>query len=78
MADFSLEDLQKYKVPLKWRDRCAAYYALYLSCQKRGDTDCHHDKVVWEECQYLDLERRRKELEEMKAKRREELANKDA
>lgn len=68
----SEDDLQKYKVPLKWRDRCAAYFALYQTCLFRqsanGSVDCHHDKHVWEECEILDLNRRKAELKEVKEK----------
>lgn len=68
----SQDDMQKYKVPLKWRDRCAAYFALYQTCLFRqsanGSVDCHHDKHVWEECEILDLNRRKTELKEVKEK----------
>lgn len=68
--------MQKYKVPLRWRDRCAAYFALYQTCLKRQSAkfsvDCHHDKHVWEECEVLDLKRRQDELKELKAKMREQ------
>lgn len=73
----SEEDLQKYKVPLRWRDRCAANFALYHICLKRqsanSSVDCKHDKHVWEECENLDFIRRQKELEQAKEKRRSEL-----
>ncbi|CAN3375419.1 hypothetical protein DIRU0_E06216 [Diutina rugosa] len=66
------EDLQKYKVPLKWRDRCAAYFALYNTCLIRqsanSSVDCHGDKHSWEECENLDLIRRKKELADLKQK----------
>lgn len=72
------EDLQKYKVPLKWRDRCAAYYALFQTCLIRqsanSSVDCHHDKHLWEECQNLDLNRRRDELKQAKEARKNESA----
>ncbi|CAI5757914.1 unnamed protein product [Candida verbasci] len=75
----SQDDCQKYKVPLKWRDRCAAYFALYQTCLIRksanSSVDCHHDKHSWEECENLDLIKRQKELKEIKAKRREEIGN---
>ncbi|EGW35086.1 NADH-ubiquinone oxidoreductase B18 subunit (CI-B18) [Spathaspora passalidarum NRRL Y-27907] len=73
----SQDDMQKYNVPLKWRDRCAAYYALYNTCLVRernsSKIDCKHDKHAWEECEFLDLQRRKQELEEAKDKRRAEL-----
>lgn len=69
--------MQKYQVPLRWRDRCAAYFALYGTCLKRqsanSSVDCKHEKHSWEECENLDLIRRKKELEEVKDKRRAEL-----
>ncbi|CCG22615.1 hypothetical protein CORT_0B09110 [Candida orthopsilosis Co 90-125] len=75
----SEDDCQKYKVPLKWRDRCAAYFALYQTCLIRqsanSSVDCKHDKHSWEECENLDLIRRRKELQQVKEQRREELAS---
>ena len=61
---------------MKWRDRCAAYFALYRTClirQSSKSIDCHHDKHAWEECEYLDLKRRKQELEEVKEKRRAEI-----
>ncbi|CUM64531.1 uncharacterized protein PRCAT00002136001 [Priceomyces carsonii] len=73
----SEEDLQKYKVPLRWRDRCAAYFALYQTCLIRqsanSSVDCKHDKHSWEECENLDLIRRQTELKEAKEKRKAEL-----
>ncbi|KAF3992170.1 hypothetical protein FT663_01305 [Candidozyma haemuli var. vulneris] len=70
--------MQKYRVPLKWRDRCAAYFALYQTCLFRqsanGSVDCHHDKHVWEECEVLDLNRRKTELKEVKEKLKAENA----
>lgn len=72
----SEDDMQKYKVPLRWRDRCAAYFALYQTCLIRqsanSGVDCHHDKHVWEECEILDLNRRKEELRQVKEKLREE------
>lgn len=74
----SEDDMQKYRVPLKWRDRCAAYFALYQTCLFRqsanGSVDCHHDKHVWEECEVLDLNRRKTELKEVKEKLKAENA----
>lgn len=73
----SEDDLQKYKVPLKWRDRCAAYYALYQTCLIRQSANssvlCKHDKHAWEECQNLDLIRRKQELQEVKEQRKAEM-----
>ncbi|OBA18970.1 NADH-ubiquinone oxidoreductase B18 subunit (CI-B18) [Metschnikowia bicuspidata var. bicuspidata NRRL YB-4993] len=70
----SEQDFQKYKVPLKWRDRCAAYFALFQTCLIRqsanSSIDCHHDKHIWEECEALDLSRRKQELKEVKEKLR--------
>ncbi|EGV60372.1 hypothetical protein PSN45_001866 [Yamadazyma tenuis] len=70
------DDLQKYKVPLKWRDRCAFYFALYQTCLIRqsanGSVDCGHDKHAWEECENLDLIRRKQELAQVKQARKEE------
>lgn len=70
----SEDDLQKYKVPMRWRDRCVAYFALYQTCLRRqsvnSSVDCHHDKHVWEECEIMDLNRRKQELEELKEKMR--------
>lgn len=72
LTPVSEDDLQKYKVPLKWRDRCAAYFALYQTCLFRqsanGSVDCHHDKHVWEECEIMDLNRRKAELKDVKKK----------
>lgn len=75
----SEDDLQKYKVPLRWRDRCAAYFSLYHICLIRqsanSSVDCKHDKHSWEECENLDFIRRQQELKEVKEKRRSELQN---
>ncbi|CAK7903909.1 hypothetical protein CAAN1_13S03796 [[Candida] anglica] len=72
----SEEDLQKYKVPLKWRDRCAAYYALYKICLVRQSANssivCKQDKHSWEECENLDFKRRQQELSELKKTMKEE------
>ncbi|CAH2353258.1 hypothetical protein CLIB1423_10S00870 [[Candida] railenensis] len=66
----SEEDLQKYKIPLRWRDRCAAYYALYQICLTRqsanSSIECKLDKHAWEECENLDFIRRKKELADLK------------
>lgn len=69
--------MQKYKVPLKWRDRCAAYFVLFNTCLIRqsanSSVDCSGDKHSWEECENLDLIRRTKQLNDKK----EELKNQD-
>jgi NADH dehydrogenase (ubiquinone) 1 beta subcomplex subunit 7 len=66
----SEDDLQKYKVPLRWRDRCAYYFALYQTCLIRqsanGKVDCGLDKHSWEECENLDFLRRKEELAKVK------------
>ncbi|KAI5955681.1 hypothetical protein KGF54_001183 [Candida jiufengensis] len=65
------DECQKYKVPLKWRDRCAAYFALFQTCLIRqsanSSVSCKHDKHAWEECENLDLIRRKQILKEAKA-----------
>ncbi|KAK6463311.1 NADH-ubiquinone oxidoreductase B18 subunit (CI-B18) [Scheffersomyces coipomensis] len=74
----SEEDLQKYRVPLRWRDRCATYFALYHTCLIRqsanSSVSCKHDKHAWEECENLDYIRRQNELKVAKEKRKAELA----
>lgn len=74
LTTVSDDDLQKYKVPMRWRDRCVAYFALYQTCLRRqsanSSVNCHHDKHVWEECEIMDLNRRKQELEELKEKMR--------
>ncbi len=68
--------MQKYKVPLKWRDRCAAYYALHKICLVRqladSSVDCTQDKHAWEECENLDFQRRQRELAAVKEQKRSE------
>lgn len=53
-----------------------AYFALYLTCLKRQSAshtlDCHGDKHIWEECQFMDLNRRKEELQSVKQKMRQE------
>ena len=73
----SEDDLQKYKVPLRWRDRCAAYFALHQICLIRQSANssvlCKHDKHSWEECENLDFIRRQKELKEAKEQKRAQM-----
>lgn len=62
--------MKKHKIPLPYRDRCAALLVPLNKCRYEGwflPWNCQHERHLYEECQYLDFKRRVKELEKMKA-----------
>lgn len=69
----SQEEMKKHKIPLEWRDRCASLWIPLHKC-RRGEGqympwNCNQERHDYEECQYLDFQRRVKELERIKAER---------
>ncbi|CDO55476.1 NB8M subunit of mitochondrial NADH:ubiquinone oxidoreductase (complex I), putative [Geotrichum candidum] len=71
----SEEDMKKHKIPLPYRDRCAALLVPLNKCRLEGwyfPWNCQHERHIYEECQYLDFKRRVKELELQKQQQKEE------
>ena len=66
----SEEEMKAAKIPLQWRDRCAAILVPLNKCRRETGfapwkcTQLRHD---YEECQYIDFQRRVQEYEVRKA-----------
>ncbi|CCH43056.1 NADH dehydrogenase [ubiquinone] 1 beta subcomplex subunit 7 [Wickerhamomyces ciferrii] len=62
-------EMREAKIPLAWRDRCAALWIPLEKCRRETYflpwkcTQLRHD---YEQCQYLDFQRRVKEMDELK------------
>jgi len=60
--------MKKHKIPLQWRDRCAALWIPLNKCQSETyylPWKCKQLRHDYEECQYLDFKRRVKEMEDL-------------
>lgn len=64
--------MKKHKIPLAYRDRCALLLVPLTKCRyETGHMPwkCVQERHDYEQCQYLDFQRRVKELEDFKANR---------
>ncbi|ODV62286.1 NADH dehydrogenase [ubiquinone] 1 beta subcomplex subunit 7 ASCRUDRAFT_74706 [Ascoidea rubescens DSM 1968] len=71
----SHEEMKKHKIPLGYRDRCAALLVPLNKCRIENyylPWKCTHERHIYEECQYFDFLRRVKQLDEKKAELRTE------
>lgn len=69
--------LQKYQIPLAWRDYCAHLLIPLNECRIKNNYlpwKCEDEKHAWEKCQYEDYKRRMR-LAERERQRRKEAAN---
>lgn len=63
-------EMKEHKVPLQWRDRCAALLVPLNKCRRETaylPWKCEQLRHDYEECQYMDFQRRAKEFREKKA-----------
>ncbi|KAI5955680.1 hypothetical protein KGF54_001182 [Candida jiufengensis] len=54
----SEEELDLHKVPLFYRDKCAAHLIEYYKCLDKGTSFCSTTKDEFYKCQYLALKER--------------------
>lgn len=62
--------MKKHKIPLQYRDRCAGLLVPLNKCRREKNYlpwNCQAEKHAYEECEYLDFQRRVKELQKLKA-----------
>merc|ERR1711964_748224 len=60
------EELNQHNIPLDKRDYCAHHYINWMSCRKQVypfTGRCHHEKHVYDQCEFDDWVLRMKEYE---------------
>lgn len=67
--------MKKHDIPLPYRDRCASLLVPLNKCRREGwflPWNCEQLRHDYEECQYLDFQRRVKELQEQKQQQQQQ------
>ena len=62
-------EMKEHKVPLQWRDRCATLLVPLNKCRQETGFlpwKCEQLRHDYEECQYMDFQRRVKEFQDSK------------
>ncbi len=63
--------MRKNNIPLAYRDRCATLWVPLEKCRRESKFlpwKCSQEKHDYEQCQYMDFERRMEELKQIKAR----------